>query len=116
MNGSFAGADCRGASIGIRGNSIVHLEQRVVELEQANRVLEERLKAYVRTVERRDETVKALARCLLPAVMAMAERDLIGEPVKDEEPLLSFVGPGSGDWVTAGMIRKAFAFSGGHVP
>ena len=53
---------------------------------------------------------KALAgshRLFLPIFMRLAEAELVGEPVKDETVLFSFMGSGASDHVTVGDFRKA---------
>ena len=51
----------------------------------------------------------ALARCLLPVHMTLAERELVDDPVPDDAVVLCFMGSGASDNVTAGMIRAALA-------
>lgn len=51
----------------------------------------------------------ALLRCFLPFQMAMAESDLIGDDVPDDQVIIHFSGSGASDQVTAGMLRAALA-------
>lgn len=50
---------------------------------------------------------EGLRRCLLPVQMTLLERDLSGDPVPDNDVVLSFMGAGASDQVTAGEIRAA---------
>lgn len=61
------------------------------------------------TVGRLVAAVEQLARCLLPVHMTLVERDLIEEPVADDAVVLSFMGSGASDRVTAGEVRSALA-------
>ncbi|CAN5950506.1 unnamed protein product [Sphagnum jensenii] len=49
-----------------------------------------------------------LRRCLLPVVMGIAEMELSGEPLADDAVVLTFMGSGASDRVTARDIREAF--------
>jgi len=51
--------------------------------------------------------IGALLRCLLPFQMAMAESELLGEAVPDNQIIIHFSGSGASDQVTAGMLRAA---------
>lgn len=48
-----------------------------------------------------------LRRCLLPVWLGMAEAEMVGEPLSDDAVVLSFMGSGASDRVTAGEIRAA---------
>ncbi len=48
-----------------------------------------------------------LRRCLMPVWMTIAEHDMIKEPLPDDARVLSFMGSGASDFVTAGEIRAA---------
>ena len=55
----------------------------------------------------------ALRRCLLPVWMGMAEHECVGEHLPDSAVVLSFMGSGASDQVTAGEIRAALTPSQG---
>jgi len=48
-----------------------------------------------------------LRRCLLPIEMGFAEAECIDEVISDDAVVMSFMGSGASDQVTAGMIRQA---------
>lgn len=63
-----------------------------------------RLQARVATLQAQND---ALARCLQPVLMELVARDLAGTPVPDAAPVLTFMGNGTSDVVTAGALRDA---------
>jgi hypothetical protein len=71
-------------------------------------------KAYRAGHAARDAEVEALRaenerlrRCLMPVMMMMAQAECIDEPLPDDAVVLSFMGSGASDQVTAGEIRAA---------
>lgn len=59
------------------------------------------------TVARLEAENGRLRRCLLPVWMTLAEQEMVGERVPDDARVLSFMGSGASDFVTAGDIRAA---------
>ena len=53
------------------------------------------------------EAVRDLARCLLPVHMSLMEREMVGDPVQPAAVVLSFMGSGASDSVTAREITDA---------
>ena len=65
---------------------------------------------YLRAhIEAQDATIARLRRCLLPVQMLMAQAECVDEPLSDSAVVLSFMGSGASDQVTAGEVRAALA-------
>ena len=60
-------------------------------------------------IEAQDATIARLRRCLLPVQMLMAQAECVDEPLSDSAVVLSFMGSGASDQVTAGEVRAALA-------
>jgi hypothetical protein len=58
-------------------------------------------------LDRLREALSKVSRLILPVTMTMAQEELAGEPIPDNEVVLHFMGSGASDQVTAGMIREA---------
>jgi heptaprenylglyceryl phosphate synthase len=58
--------------------------------------------------------VEQLQRCLLPVWMTIAEHEMAGEPLADDVRVLSFMGSGASDFVTAGEVRAAIKKGPAH--
>ena len=58
-------------------------------------------------IEAQDATIARLRRCLLPVQMLMAQAECVDEPLSDSAVVLSFMGSGASDQVTAGEVRAA---------
>ena len=59
------------------------------------------------TIDAQDATIARLRRCLLPVQMLMAQAECVDEPLSDSAVVLSFMGSGASDQVTAGEVRAA---------
>jgi len=58
------------------------------------------------TAQEAADALEGFARLLNPIWLMMVERNLIGEPVKDEENIFTFSGAGATDFTTVGDFRK----------
>lgn len=63
--------------------------------------------AVLSGVEELVGAVQSLGRCLLPIQMEMAQAEMVGDPIPDNAPFISFMGSGASDFVTAGELRRA---------
>lgn len=59
------------------------------------------------TIAEACETIRALKRLMLPAFMALAEGELLGEPEDPNAVVYHFMGSGASDMVTVGQFRAA---------
>jgi hypothetical protein len=82
----------------------------MTELSDYKRLVSEPHERQLRaTIARMEVENGRLRRCLLPIHMGLAEAELSGEPVGDSVVVLSFMGSGASDQVTAGEVRAALA-------
>jgi len=68
------------------------------------------LRLIVAAARERDglrEAASGLMRLLMPIHMTLAEREMVDDPVPDTTVILSFMGSGASDMVTAGDFRRA---------
>ena len=65
------------------------------------------IESAVRLLDSNRKSIGQLRRCLLPVWMGIAECELVGEPLADSAVVLSFMGSGASDRVTAGEVREA---------
>lgn len=69
------------------------------------------------TLSARVETLEAdngkLRRCLLPVQMVLAQAECVDDPLPDSAVVLSFMGSGASDQVTAGEVRQALGGDNG---
>lgn len=58
-------------------------------------------------IEALEAAVEKLLRCLMPVTMGLAQAECVDEPLADGSVVLSFMGSGASDQVTAGEVRAA---------
>lgn len=71
-----------------------------------------RIEAQSREIEGLREAIDKLSRCLVPVTMGLAQAECVDEPIPDACVVLSFMGSGASDAVTAGEVREALEAAG----
>jgi hypothetical protein len=69
--------------------------------------LNTRIESMAGDIARLREALDKMGRCLLPVHMGLMQAVCVGDPLPDQAVVLSFMGSGASDQVTAGEVREA---------